>query len=176
MPVLVSALVHTQTTQHSYIKENAHRQVHLPLTNTCSRFVLFLISSAGVFGVRKCYAQLDTGEAALRQWVRDTLLEFLAAAAASSSPHPNIVAFRSISFLADGGDNTRKEGPEFRLAFELCTAGTIFSVLFPADGRASPLHFHDRLRLAREVETQSAYPPIHANCRHLNVFLFNPHT
>jgi hypothetical protein len=107
--------------------------------------------------MRMRYTQLDTSGSALRQCVRDTLLEFLAAAAASISPHPNIVALRSISFLADCRDDSREEVPEFRLGFELCTVGTIFSVLFPANGSASSLHFHDRLRLAREVKHQPAY-------------------
>lgn len=97
--------------------------------------------------------QLDTSGSAFRQCVRDTLLEFLAAAAASTSPHPNIVALRSISFLDGSKDDDSKEQlPEFRMGFELCTVGTIFSVLFPANGIPSSLSFNDRLRFAREVK------------------------
>jgi hypothetical protein len=108
--------------------------------------------------VRTRNSQLETGGAALRQCIRDILLEFLAAATASTSSHPNVVALRGISFLpSEDNETSREQRPEFRLAFELCNAGTIFSVLFPANGSPSQLRFHDRLRLAREVKQQSAH-------------------
>lgn len=143
-----------RSTRHSkksaFYRSNAH--------------IVFLMSVHNV--------QLETGGAALRQCVRDTLLEFLAAAAASTSPHPNIVAFRGVSFLADCREDSREEVPEFRLAFELCSEGTIFSVVFPSNGSASPLQFHDRLRLAREVEQRPAYLLTYAIFNRLN-FLSN---